>query len=109
VPHLHNACMRLDAHSVELIHQTVSAHLGPGAQARLFGSRLNDEAKGGDVDLHILLPEDVDSPVWVASMLAAKLERQLGGRKVDVRLLTPSMTRHPVDTVALSEGVVLWH
>jgi hypothetical protein len=29
------------------------------------------------------------------------------GRKIDVRLLTPSMQKQPIDDVALSQGVLL--
>lgn len=105
----HNRAMRLEAHSIETIQQTVLHECGPQAQARLFGSRLDDAAKGGDIDLHILLPQDVPRPAWLAALLSAKLERRLGGRKVDVRLLSPGMARQPIDQVALSEGEVLWH
>ena len=37
----------------------------------------------------------------------AQLQRQLDGRKVDVRLLGGQQTRLAVDDVALSEGVLL--
>ena len=80
---------------------------GPGAQVRLFGSRLDDTAKGGDIDLHVLVPEQVDNPIWEASLLAVQLQRQLDGRKVDVRLLDGVQASLPVDNIALSEGVLL--
>jgi hypothetical protein len=40
-------------------------------------------------------------------LLSAQLQRQLDGRKVDVRLLSGQQTRLTVDDVALSEGVLL--
>lgn len=80
---------------------------GAGAQVRLFGSRLDDTAKGGDIDLHVLVPEQVDNPIWEASLLAAQLQRQFDGRKVDVRLLDGVQASLPVDNIALSEGVLL--
>lgn len=80
---------------------------GDRAQVRLFGSRLDDAAKGGDIDLHVRIQGEVSNPIWEASLLAAQLQRLLDGRKVDVRLLDKTQTTLPVDTVALSQGVLL--
>jgi hypothetical protein len=55
----------------------------------------------------VLVPEQVDNPIWEASLLAAQLQRQLDGRKVDVRLLDGVQASLPVDNIALSEGVLL--
>jgi hypothetical protein len=49
----------------------------------------------------------VDNPIWEASLLAVQLQRKLDGRKVDVRLLVDTQNTLPVDTVALSEGILL--
>ena len=80
---------------------------GDHAQVRLFGSRLDDAAKGGDIDLHVRVLGAVTNPIWEASLLAAQLQRQLDGRKVDVRLLDTTQDTLSVDKVALSEGVLL--
>ena len=99
--------MRLSAQSQAIIHQAVLQRFGDRAQVRLFGSRLDDAVKGGDIDLHIRLLEGVDNPLWEASLLSAQLQRKLDGRKVDVRVLDASHPTLPVDVVALSEGVLL--
>ncbi len=99
--------MRLSAQSQAIIHQAVVQRFGDCAQVRLFGSRLDDAVKGGDIDLHIHLLEGVDNPLWEASLLSAQLQRKLDGRKVDVRVLDTSHPSLPVDLVALSEGVLL--
>ena len=99
--------MRLSSRSQAIIHQAVSLRWGTGAQVRLFGSRLDDTAKGGDSDLHVFVPEQLGNPIWEASLLAAQLQRQLDGRKVDVRLLDGVQASLPVDNIALSEGVLL--
>jgi hypothetical protein len=39
--------------------------------------------------------------------LGARLERALGGRKVDVLLVDPSTPLQPVHRIALSQGVPL--
>jgi predicted nucleotidyltransferase len=99
--------MRLSAQSQTIIHQAVVKRFGNQAQVRLFGSRLDDAAKGGDIDLHVRVQGEVDNPIWEASLLAAQLQRQLDGRKVDVRLQVEMQNTLPVDTVALSEGILL--
>lgn len=99
--------MRLSSKSQAIIHQAVAQRWGGRAQVRLFGSRLDDTAKGGDIDLHVRVQGGVDNPIWEASLLAAQLQRQLDGRKVDVRLWDEKQTILPVDQVALSEGVLL--
>lgn len=76
--------MRLTAGQIQAIKQTVQASLGLPAQVRLFGSRLDDEAKGGDVDLHVSVAQPVN--VWATAQCASRLERSLDGRKVDVRM-----------------------
>ena len=80
---------------------------GDHAQVRLFGSRLDDAAKGGDIDLHVRVLGEVNNPIWEASLLSAQLQRKLDGRKVDVRLLDTTQDTLSVDKVALSEGILL--
>lgn len=98
--------MRLSSEHLRIIKQAVAVSLGDGAQVRLFGSRLDDAAKGGDVDLHISLTRPIASPVWAAAQLASRLERELGGRRVDVRLWGCNEPMLPIDQAALREGVV---
>ena len=43
--------MRLNDSQIAAIRRVVAEQAGDEAQVRLFGSRLNDQAKGGDVDL----------------------------------------------------------
>lgn len=96
--------MRLTAGQIQAIKQTVQARLGLPTQIRLFGSRLDDEAKGGDVDLHVSVVQPVD--VWAAAQCASRLERSLDGRKVDVRIWAHGQPVLPIDRVAFSQGVV---
>ena len=99
--------MRLSQQSQTIIHQAVFRRFGDRAQVRLFGSRLDDSAKGGDIDLHVRVQGEVGNPIWEASLLAAQLQRQLDGRKVDIRLLDEMHDVLPVDEVALSQGILL--
>ena len=99
--------MRLSPEAIAIIIETVKARLGDEAQVRLFGSRLDDSAKGGDIDLHVSVNKPVSNWVWEAAQLAARLERLLDGRKVDVRLIDASQQALPIDRIAMQEGVEL--
>ena len=99
--------MRLSPEAIAIIIETVKARLGDEAQVRLVGSRLDDSAKGGDIDLHVSVNKPVSDWVWEAAQLAARLERLLDGRKVDVRLIDASQQALPIDRIAMQEGVLL--
>jgi predicted nucleotidyltransferase len=73
----------------------------------LFGSQLDDAAKGGDIDLLIECPQPVTRPVWLAAQITARLQRALGDRRIDVLVVDPGTALEPVHRVTLAEGVVL--
>jgi len=45
--------MRLSPRQIALIKQAVHDLVGAEADLRLFGSRTNDDARGGDIDLWV--------------------------------------------------------
>lgn len=49
--------MRLTPAQIDIIKTTAQTVLGDGARVTLFGSRVDDSAKGGDVDLYVETPE----------------------------------------------------
>lgn len=93
--------MRLKAEHAEAIHRLAVQVAGAGARVRLFGSRLNDSARGGDVDLLLEVPGPVDNPAWLASVFAGRVSRALGGRRVDVLIGAPNLMRLPIHERAL--------
>jgi predicted nucleotidyltransferase len=80
---------------------------GGDARVWLFGSRVDDESRGGDVDLLLELDAPVEEPAQLAARLAAKVSRAMNGRKVDVLIKAPNLRLLPIHTVALTEGVRL--
>lgn len=89
------------------VKQCLQQELGPDAEIRLFGSRLDDQAVGGDVDLLVRSSRRLERKVWLAARLAASAERVLGGRKVDVLIVDPDTHLEPVHLAALRDGVPL--
>ena len=99
--------MRLPDAMRTFIRQAVTDLAGPDCQVRLFGSRLNDDAKGGDVDLLLELPHTPPNPAVLTAQVAGRISRAMQGRKVDVLLIAPGLKRLPIHDVAQSEGVLL--
>lgn len=99
--------MRLTSAQIQAIRHLTSELAGPGVQVRVFGSRLDDSARGGDVDLLIDSDKPVGTPALLASRIAARLSRTMGGRKVDVVIRAPNLSETPVHRIALEQGVLL--
>ena len=99
--------MRLTPEQTRIIRETVSEVAGPGARVRLFGSRLDDHQRGGDIDLLVELPEPVENAALLASRLEARLQRRLGEQRIDVLLAAPNLQRQPIHQVAEREGLLL--
>ncbi|MDP2804930.1 MAG: hypothetical protein Q8O24_03210 [Gallionellaceae bacterium] len=99
--------MRLTDQQIQGIKQLACQVAGAGAHVRVFGSRLDDAARGGDVDLMLELPEPVDNPALMAAQIAAKISRAMHGRKVDVLLSAPNLMRLPIHDIAFNEGKLL--
>ncbi|MEA1050586.1 nucleotidyltransferase domain-containing protein [Lamprobacter modestohalophilus] len=70
--------MRLSSDDIAQIRSLVQAHFGPSTGIWLFGSRLDDQARGGDIDLY-LEPERLpsDNLFLARQALRGVLERQL--------------------------------
>jgi predicted nucleotidyltransferase len=99
--------MRLTAEQVNAIRRIASEEAGAESVVRLFGSRLDDTACGGDIDLLLEIPYPVDNPALFAARIAARLMRALGGRHVDILLAAPNLDTFPIHRVAVAEGVRL--
>jgi predicted nucleotidyltransferase len=74
---------------------------------RVFGSRLDDTAHGGDIDILLELTEPVDNPALMAAQMSARVSRAMHGRKVDVLLSAPNLMRLPIHDMAFKEGKLL--
>jgi hypothetical protein len=99
--------MRLTPAQIATIKSTAHAVLGQGAQVTLFGSRVDDTAKGGDVDLMIEVRHDLADPAVVSARIASQVSRSMQGRKVDVLLKAPNLLEQPIHRIAAHQGVVL--
>ena len=99
--------MRLAAEQIACIREVVRQEAGPDARVRVFGSRLDDARRGGDVDLLVELDRAVTNPAWLAARISARVTRAMHGREVDVVVSAPNLARSAVHAVAEREGRLL--
>lgn len=99
--------MRLTPAQIDTIKSTAQAVLGEGARVTLFGSRVYDDLKGGDVDLMVEMQESIEQPAVMAARMASRVSRFMHGRKVDVLLKAPNLQEQPIHRIARQEGVRL--
>ena len=99
--------MRLSPDQVHAIVAATRELAGSDARVRLFGSRTNDQLRGGDIDLLVECARPVARPVWLAAQITARLQRSLGERKIDVLVVDPTTELETVHHVARAEGLLL--
>ena len=99
--------MRLKSQYLAPILATAHELGGPDAQVWLFGSQLDDAARGGDVDLLLDLPAPVAEPAMLAARFATRVSRLMHWRKVDVLVHAPNIQRLPIHDLAFARGVRL--
>lgn len=99
--------MRLTDEQRRAVRQEVDRVFGRETVVRLFGSRVDDDARGGDIDLYI---ETEGSPREILDReldLQARLVHRLGERKIDIVVHPRDQPPRPIDEHARRTGVRL--
>lgn len=94
--------MRLTPAQIDTIKTTATAVLGKGVQVTLFGSRVHDTQKGGDVDLYV---ETTQPDLMKKIRCKVSLQDQLD-MPVDL-IVKPFGDRSPIALIAKQEGIRL--
>lgn len=99
--------MRITSIQHQAIRKIVAEIAGEDADIILFGSRVDDNKRGGDLDLLIELRSVIDNPAWLAAQLSAKISRIMAGRRVDILLSAPNLMILPIHKQSKLTGVYL--
>lgn len=98
--------MRLDSRGIAAIRQAGREVFGADASVRAFGSRVDDRARGGDLDLFIeVAPGRATLEAEIA--FRDRIEPTLDGLRVDVVLHERDRPLTPIARIAPRDGVML--
>jgi len=99
--------MRLSQQTQQTIRDTVREVFGMQAVVKLFGSRVNDDARGGDIDLLVELPSITAELERKTMQLLARLQLRIGDQPIDVLVLDPATPRQSIHEQASTTGIKL--
>ncbi|MEI7614834.1 MAG: nucleotidyltransferase domain-containing protein [Betaproteobacteria bacterium] len=101
--------MRLTPQQQSAIRTAVAETFGEDANIWLFGSRVDDNKRGGDIDLLIETKElEVTTIVRAELAFLTKLQMKLGEQKIDVLIDYPSRKyTPPIFAIAKQTGIQL--
>lgn len=95
--------MRISKEQIELLKNNISALL-PNAVIYLFGSRVDDNKKGGDVDIMVLADREL---AWKEkSRIKYKYFEKFGEQKIDIVSFS-FKEENPFKQITINEGIKL--
>ncbi len=95
--------MRLNSFEIETIKSSFNKVFGAG-HIYLFGSRVDDDKKGGDIDLY-LDPDDKNNLYQKKIKFLVDVELAMGEQKIDV-IIAENPERY-IEREALKKGIKL--
>ncbi len=101
--------MRLTQHQIAVFKELSTEIFGTQAQLYLFGSRVDEQKAGGDIDLYITgfngeLKDQIDAKI----RFLAKAKLSIGEQRIDIVFAPQPGTNHaPIHHMAEQTGVLL--
>lgn len=99
--------MRLTEAQAKIIKDAINRLLGAPNRVWLFGSRANDDLRGGDIDLLIETEIVLSNRAEMICRIYGALTRALGERKLDIVLKDARTKDMPIIEIARRTGVLL--
>lgn len=100
--------MRVNNNDIKAIKEVTSAIFGETATVRLFGSRTDDQKKGGDIDLLIEYNQQISRMeiYQLKIKFLVQLKKIIGDQKIDV-IIDNGQQHNSVVHQVYKEGIVL--
>lgn len=97
--------MRITSDEKNKIIKVAQKYFGNDARLYLFGSRVYDDKKGGDIDLFLDSTSDIELQTEIDFL--KELYRNVTPRKIDLVIKSPSKKDQLIFHTALKEGILL--
>ncbi len=97
--------MRLTQEQIQAIQEEARKAFGEDAELRLFGSRLDDARRGGDIDLWVEVPLTPEEATAAEGRFYSALQRRLGEQRIDIVVHRRGAPNRPIDRAAREQGV----
>ncbi len=97
--------MRLQKWEVDAIKECAKEAFGDGVVVRLFGSRVDESRRGGDIDLYVTPPAGSEESLKKRSRMRICLQERLGEQKIDI--VVAKDPDRAIERIAMRDGVVL--
>jgi hypothetical protein len=100
--------IRLTNKEIDALRQSFVQYFGPGDGLWLFGSRIDPDAKGGDIDLYIEAHnQDSEQAFMKKIKFLVSAKDLIGEQKIDVVLKLDDYDELPIYEIAKKTGVQL--
>nr|MBS0022444.1 nucleotidyltransferase domain-containing protein [Gammaproteobacteria bacterium] len=99
--------MRLSEREIDAIRRAAREHFGQDVRVWLFGSRIDDTLKGGDIDLLVETTQPLADRLMRAARMNAALQLTIGEQRIDVLTVDPAVTPQPIHMNARKQGIQL--
>ncbi len=101
--------MRLTQQEIQIIKSSVQEVMGANASVWLFGSRVDDSKRGGDIDLFVETDlYDPKDKVLKTAQLWAKLQLRLEEQRIDIVLAAAKFEEQKlIEKMARKTGIQL--
>ena len=101
--------MRLNSYQIEVLKGTAKEIFGPGSALLLFGSRVDDDRRGGDIDLCVTgFDRSTEEQLEAKLRFLVGVERKIGEQRIDVVFAPrPDQSPKPIHRIIERTGVPL--
>ena len=96
--------MRLSEEQKAIVKQVGQEVFGNNVQLALFGSRLNDHVKGGDIDILVKSDKPMTGKMIKMLTMTARLQMR---QPIDILIYDPETPLSPVYEQALTNGELI--
>lgn len=103
--------MRITSNDVNAFVTVLSAYINDRAELRLYGSRLDDNKKGGDIDMLLLVGSDELKQLLLFNKpeIYVGIKQKIGDQKIDLLIETHVVAKNdPFIQIILPESLCLY-